>query len=42
MPNRHRIAFDLAPLGLPNTASIFVNTREPYGLIKGTIARGEP
>lgn len=39
MPNQHRIPFNLEPLGMANTNSIFVTTSEPYGLIHGTISR---
>ena len=39
MPNQHRIPFNLEPLGLKNTNSIFVTTSEPFGLIHGTISR---
>ncbi|HEY9594307.1 MAG TPA: urate oxidase, partial [Spirochaetia bacterium] len=39
MPNQHRILANLAPFGLANANEIFVATREPYGLIKGTVAR---
>jgi urate oxidase len=39
LPNRHRIPVDLAPFGMSNANEIFVATREPYGVIKGTVAR---
>ena len=39
MPNQHRIAFNLQPLGLANRNEIFVTTSEPYGLIKASVAR---
>jgi urate oxidase len=39
MPNQHRIPFNLEPLGMTNTYSIFVTTSEPFGLIHGTISR---
>jgi urate oxidase len=39
MPNQHRLLVDLGPLGLDNPNEIFVATSEPYGLIKGTVAR---
>jgi len=39
MPNRHRIPFNLEPLGRANTNSVFVATDEPHGLISGTIRR---
>ena len=40
LPNMHRIPFNLDPFGLKFENDIFVATDEPYGLIKGTIARG--
>jgi urate oxidase len=39
LPNQHRHLVNLAPFGLGNENEIFVATSEPYGLIKGTIAR---
>ncbi|CAN5643649.1 urate oxidase [soil metagenome] len=39
LPNRHRIPFNLTPLGRENTNSIFVATDEPHGLISGTLTR---
>jgi urate oxidase len=39
LPNQHRIPFNLEPLGLKNTNSIFVTTSEPYGDISGTVVR---
>ncbi len=39
LPNLHRLTFDLRPFGMENTNEIFVSTSEPYGTIKGTIAR---
>jgi urate oxidase len=39
MPNQHRIPFNLEPLGMKNTNSIFVTTSEPFGYIHGTITR---
>ena len=39
LPNLHRIPFNLEPFGLKFDNDIFVATDEPYGLIKGTIAR---
>jgi urate oxidase len=39
MPNRHRLPVNLQPLGLDNPNEIFVATSEPYGLIRGTVAR---
>ena len=39
MPNQHRLLVNLEPFGMENQNEIFVATSEPYGLIKGTIAR---
>lgn len=39
LPNLHRLCFDLRPFGLENTNEVFVSTSEPFGTIKGTIAR---
>ncbi len=39
MPNKHRIPFNLEPLGLKNDNDIFVTTDEPYGLITGVVER---
>ncbi len=39
MPNQHRILANLEPFGLTNENEIFVNTSEPFGLIRGTITR---
>ena len=39
LPNLHRIPFDLRPFGLDNRNEVFVNTSEPHGTIRGTIAR---
>jgi urate oxidase len=39
LPNLHRIPFNLDPFGLKFENDIFVATDEPFGLIKGTIAR---
>jgi urate oxidase len=41
MPNQHRIAFNLEPLGHKNKNEIFYPIDEPYGLITGTLKRGE-
>lgn len=40
MPNQHRIPFNLEPLGLKNTNSIFVTTSEPSGQISARLGRG--
>lgn len=39
MPNQHRLLVNLTQFGMDNPNQIFVATREPYGLIKGTVAR---
>ncbi|MGA2641626.1 MAG: factor-independent urate hydroxylase [Spirochaetia bacterium] len=39
LPNQHRIPVDLSPFNLTNGNEIFVATSEPFGLIKGTVAR---
>jgi urate oxidase len=39
LPNQHRIPFNLEPFWLKFENDIYVSTDEPYGLIKGTIAR---
>lgn len=39
MPNQHRLLVNLQPFGLTNENEIFTATSEPYGLIKGTVAR---
>jgi urate oxidase len=39
LPNQHRIPVDLSPFHLSNQNEIFVATSEPFGLIKGTVAR---
>lgn len=39
LPNLHRIPFNLDPFGLKFENDIYVATDEPFGLIKGTIAR---
>ncbi|MBU6454179.1 MAG: urate oxidase [Cyanobacteria bacterium REEB67] len=41
MPNQHRLVFNLEPLGLPNKNEIFYLVDEPFGLITGTIKRGD-
>lgn len=41
MPNQHRLLCNLAPFGLENLNEVFVTTSEPFGLIHGTIARGD-
>jgi urate oxidase len=39
MPNQHRLLVNLEPFGMDNPNEIFAATTEPYGLIKGTVAR---
>jgi urate oxidase len=39
LPNQHRLPVNLEPFGLGNDNDIFVATSEPYGLIKGSVAR---
>jgi len=39
MPNQHRLLMNLEPFGMENPNEIFVATSEPFGLIKGTVAR---
>jgi urate oxidase len=39
MPNQHRHLANLQPFNLENPNEIFINTTEPYGLIRGTITR---
>jgi urate oxidase len=41
LPNRHRILVNLSPFGLDNPNQIFVPTEEPFGMISGTLRRGE-
>jgi urate oxidase len=41
LPNKHHLLYDLARFGLENDNAIFHATNEPYGLIEGTVARGE-
>jgi urate oxidase len=41
MPNQHRLMFNLEPLGKQNKNEIFYLVDEPFGLITGTIRRGE-
>ncbi len=39
LPNLHRLPFNLEPFGMENKNEVFVNTSEPHGIIKGTLAR---
>ena len=40
MPNKHHVAVDLAPFGIPNDNAVFVATDRPFGVIEGTVRRG--
>nr|WP_055503168.1 urate oxidase [Nonomuraea pusilla] len=39
LPNRHHLAVDLSPFGLPNDNEVFHAADRPYGLIEGTVLR---
>jgi len=39
LPNQHRLPVNLSPFRLASENEIFVATSEPFGLIKGTVAR---
>jgi urate oxidase len=39
LPNKHHLLFDLGRFGIENDNEIFHATREPYGLIEGTVER---
>jgi urate oxidase len=39
MPNQHRLAFNLEPLGKQNKNEIFYSVDEPFGLVTGTLTR---
>jgi urate oxidase len=41
LPNKHHILLDLSTFGLDNNNEIFFVTVEPYGLIEGTVQRGD-
>lgn len=41
MPNRHHFAVDLSPFGLENGGEVFFPADRPYGLIEGTVVRGD-
>jgi urate oxidase len=41
LPNLHHWIVDLSPFGLENEGEVFVATGEPFGLIEGTLRRGE-
>ena len=40
-PNKHHILYDLSRFGMENEGEIFWATDEPYGLIEGTVQRGD-
>ncbi|MFL5756777.1 MAG: factor-independent urate hydroxylase [Chloroflexota bacterium] len=40
LPNLHHWLVDLSPFGVENDRSVFLATREPYGLIEATVRRG--
>ena len=40
-PNKHHILYDLSRFGMENEGEIFWATDEPYGLIEGTVERGD-
>src|SRR5215210_3344014 len=40
-PNKHHIPYDLSRFGMENEGEIFWATDEPYGLIEGTVERGD-
>ncbi|MGN6628199.1 MAG: factor-independent urate hydroxylase [Tepidisphaeraceae bacterium] len=40
LPNLHHIPFNLEPFGLKFENDIYVGTSDPYGLITGTVSRG--
>jgi urate oxidase len=39
LPNKHHLLYDLGRFGMENDNEIFHATREPYGLIEGTVER---
>ncbi|HEX5465895.1 MAG TPA: urate oxidase [Candidatus Limnocylindrales bacterium] len=41
LPNLHHWLVDLTPFGMTNDGSVFVATGEPFGLIEGTVRRGD-
>jgi urate oxidase len=41
MPNKHHVAVDLEPFGLDNPNEVFYAADRPYGLIEGTVLRGD-
>ena len=41
MPNKHHFVVDLSPFGLVNKHEVFHAADRPYGLIEGTVTRGD-
>lgn len=41
LPNEHHVLADLAPYGLDNPNAVFVATDRPFGVIEGTVVRGD-
>jgi urate oxidase len=39
LPNKHHLVVDLAPFGIENQNEVFIATKDPYGLITGTVRR---
>ncbi len=41
LPNQHHVLADLSPFGLDNPNAVFVATDRPFGVIEGTVTRGD-
>jgi len=41
MPNQHRLAFNLEPLGRKNKNEVFYAVDEPFGMVTGTLTRNK-
>jgi urate oxidase len=41
LPNKHHFAVDLSPFGLDNPNEVFHADDRPYGLIEGSVRRGD-
>ncbi|GCE00393.1 factor-independent urate hydroxylase [Embleya hyalina] len=41
LPNHHHVEVDLSPFGQPNPGEVYQVTDRPYGLIEGTVRRGD-
>jgi urate oxidase len=41
LPNRHHFLVDLAPFGLDNPGEVYFPADRPYGLIEGSVLRGD-